>query len=252
MPTLHEVQAQFAAALRAPASMEPPPWLAHIGLAVYRNNLREGARKALAADYPVIERLVGAACFRQLALDYVAQHPSRCGDLQDFGVAFPSFLTARYTATDYGYLADLARLEHSLVEGLIAADGPTLTLAALSAIPPSDFERLHVLLQPAARVLSSPYPIFTLWQAHQPADHEPEIIDLARGTQQVLVRREAGAMFVQRIDRSDYVLFDALSGGLSFATACTKVLDVIAADELSGALIRLFDRRLVAGLVLTS
>src|SRR5579864_5012849 len=50
-------------------------------LSIYRNNLHEGFRKTLALEFPVIERLVGEDYFRQLALSFLAEHPSRFGDL---------------------------------------------------------------------------------------------------------------------------------------------------------------------------
>ena len=67
MSTLLELQRQIEAAVRSPSSCDAPSWLSAAGLAVYRNNLREGARKALVADYPVIACLVGDLCFRSLA-----------------------------------------------------------------------------------------------------------------------------------------------------------------------------------------
>ncbi len=56
-------------------------------LDIYRNNLREGFVKALALGFPVIERLVGAEYFHQLAIELLRAHPSRSGNLHHGGQA---------------------------------------------------------------------------------------------------------------------------------------------------------------------
>ena len=52
---------------------------------VYQNNATETFRKTLASSYPVVERLVGDACFRSLAAAYARLSPSTNADLQHFG-----------------------------------------------------------------------------------------------------------------------------------------------------------------------
>ncbi len=122
---LHDMQKRFASALFDDAPEAVAPWIrscesepgkgvaidSHARLSIYRNNLREGFRKALSLEFPVIERLVGEEYFRQLALSFLAEHPSRAGDLHPIGEPFAQFLRQRFEATRYAYLPDVATLE---------------------------------------------------------------------------------------------------------------------------------------------
>src|SRR5712691_4666021 len=94
---------------------------AHARLAIYRNNLQEGFRKALALEFPVIERLVGEDYFRQLAASFQAEHPSRFGDLHCIGDPFARFLLQRFEDTQYAYLPDVATLEWAYQQSSVAA-----------------------------------------------------------------------------------------------------------------------------------
>lgn len=95
MPRLLEQQRTFHTAIMD-SVLPTGLFKSELGLAVYRNNWREGMRKALLADYPVVAQLVGDDCFRGLVPRYVSAYPSTSGDLQDFGLEFPRFLAAEY------------------------------------------------------------------------------------------------------------------------------------------------------------
>jgi len=103
-------------------------------LDVYRNNLREGFTKALSVGFPVVERLVGAEYFRQLALDFLHAHPSRAGNLHHIGAPFPAYLRERFADTQYPYLGDVAALEWAHEEAILAADDAPLAASALAGV----------------------------------------------------------------------------------------------------------------------
>src|SRR5438874_11380184 len=87
MPSLREVQRGFVAATVFGDNVA----LADLGIvagaldpaariAIYRNNALSNYRKALAATYPVVQRLVGAAFFNAAIDAFDRAHPSRLGD----------------------------------------------------------------------------------------------------------------------------------------------------------------------------
>src|ERR1700733_12578719 len=88
MPTLRELQRSFAAALHdgsdaaAFAQVRPGGTDAREGIAIYRHRLREVFRRALGAEFPVTERLVGRVYFARLARDFQCAHRSRAGALE--------------------------------------------------------------------------------------------------------------------------------------------------------------------------
>ena len=125
MPSLHDTQARVMAALlrRLEAPPAAPLLRSRRGLAaerrlqVYRNNLEASLGAALAAVYPVVARLVGDDCFRQIGRAYLARVPSRSGNLHEFGAALPEFLAAEPALAGLPYLGDVAALEWASHEG---------------------------------------------------------------------------------------------------------------------------------------
>ena len=124
MPSLRELQRDFAVALNeAPTAAGEPPAAVPAALAraitpsaltpaqrvqVYRNNYQTSLRDALAAVFPVLQSLVGEGFFAYLAFQYMSAHPSRSGNLHDFGIALPDFLTRFEAAASVPYVADVA------------------------------------------------------------------------------------------------------------------------------------------------
>src|SRR6185436_3867817 len=100
MPALRELQLELVAALfgesdGVQAHVLEAGMSADARLGIYQNNLREGFIKALALGFPVIERLGGTDYFRQLALEFLAAHPSRAGNLHHIGAPFAPFLAQK-------------------------------------------------------------------------------------------------------------------------------------------------------------
>jgi hypothetical protein len=221
-------------------------------LEVYRNNAREGFRKALAADYPVIVRLVGEGCFRGLARSYMREHPSRSGDLQDYGRGFAAFLDARYGGGPWDYFADVARLEWACQEVLIAPDVQALGVERLAAVAPEHLEHMRLDLHPATRLVRSVYPILRIWQANQDGADDAPVVDLASGGERVLLRRVVRGLELRRLEPADCALLAALRTGRPLGQAVDAALAEDDHFDLQGALARAFSLGLVVGCRTTS
>ncbi len=178
---------------------------------VYRNNHREIFRKALAASYPVIERLVGDACFTGLAREYSRINPSRSGDLQRYGQDFPGFLEGTYGDTRFRYLPDVASLEWALEEVRLDPDEAALPVSGLGRFDENDFGNLVFAARRAMRLLQSRYPVFSIWRANQSASDDR--IDLDRGGENVAIARRSHDLQVHRLDRATFCLAAELALG---------------------------------------
>ena len=105
MPSLPELQRAFGAALLLGETADIEPYIVPNGvepaarLRIYRNNARENFLAALRASFPVLERLVGADYFRQLACDYMQRFPSPSGNLHHTGEQLATYLERRFAAT---------------------------------------------------------------------------------------------------------------------------------------------------------
>lgn len=229
MPSLAELQQQFVAQLLRPdgdlpESIRPNGLSSTARLSVYRNNTLTGLGKALAAAYPVIERLVGEAFFRHTTREFIRRHPSRCGDVGEYGAEFADFLADFEPARSLAYLPDVARLEWARHRAVRAADHDPLDLAALGRVSPDDYESLYFALHPSAQLLASPYPVLRIWDVNQP-DHAGEAqIDLREGGCRLLIWRRGLALHQRALPIGEYRLLQALADGLDFGSACEPAL----------------------------
>ncbi len=166
-------------------------------LEVYRHNVFTNLRGALGDIFPVVKRIVGEVFFLHAADQFIRAHPSRSGDLNEFGREWPGFLAAYPHAADLPYLADVARLEWVWHECFHAAEAAPLELARLATIPAEAHGELVFQLHPAARLLKSEYPILRIWQVNQEQFAGGMEIDWETAGDSVLVRRDtAGSVEV--------------------------------------------------------
>ena len=255
MPALRELQLAFVSAMfdesnDVQAQVREEGMSADARLGVYQNNLREGFIKALALGFPVIERLGGTDYFRQLALELLAAHPSRSGNLHHIGGPFAPFLAQKFAETQYAYFADVAALEWAHQEALLApdADGDALTSTAFAGIAPEDYERLTFSLHPACRFVQSRYPIVKIWRVNQPETLSDEVIDLAAGGDNVLVLRTPECVEFHRLPVARFALFEALGRGENLGVALERAQVVESDFDFGDALRHLLELRVLTGL----
>lgn len=138
---------------------------------VYRNNRHCNLCNALRATYPVVERLVGADFFNQVADGYIDAEPSRSGNLDDYGAGFAQFIRELPVANDLPYLGDVAALEW-LID--IVRNAPDV----------ADDELV-------VRPFASRWPVHRIWQCNQPGVDGDTSVSLDEGEVCLAVIREA-------------------------------------------------------------
>lgn len=254
MLALRELQTRFAAALFDGSLEIIEPQIVRDGievaarLDVYRNNLHEGFIKALSLGFPVIEQLVGAAYFRRLALDFLAAHPSRSGNLHHIGAPFADFLRERFGQSEYAYFPDVAALEWAHQEALVAEDANPISPDALRSVDPADYELLRFDLHPACRLVKSDYPLVRIWRAHQPETTTLGPIDLGSGGDNVLVLRAPECIELHRLPDSDFAALSAFARGANLGIAYEDARAADATFDLGAALFRFLTLKLFTGL----
>ncbi len=238
---LRELQEQFAAGVLRNA----PAVLGHVApgrfapdrlLQVYRNNVIESLAGALAAVYPVIQRLVGEEFFRLLADAYTRQSPPRSGNLHDFGDDFDAFLAGFDPARELPYLPDVARLEWAWHRAFHAADSAPLPLDRLAAVPPERHGALRFRLHPSVRLLASDYPVLRIWQANQLDGDDVPPVNLADGGVRLLVWRHDLTVTVEDLGGGEYALLESFAAGRSLEAAADAALHAEPDLDLAAAL----------------
>ena len=234
------IQAHFLdAVLEARGAASSP------GIEIYRRTVLANLGGALAAAYPVIRRLVGAAFFDEAAARYVRANPSRSGDLHEYGASFAAFLEVYDPARTLAYLPDVARLEWACHESHHAADAAPFDFAALRGVPAEALGEVRFALHPAAQLLRSSHPIGAIWEANQPqCDGTPRRME---GPDHVVVRRVDFAVQVERVAPSEWTLLAGFAGGASLAAVSAALARGDAERILTGSLARFVRDGVICG-----
>ena len=254
MPSLRELQQRFADDLRrggtsAPTSVRASGGGAGERMAVYSRTIRSTYRNAMAATYPAVRRIVGTSFFDGAVDAYVEAHPSRSGDLNEYGDVFGDFLRGYERAVELPYLPDVARLEWAIDEANRAADSDfagDAVLAALSQVAADALPELHLGLEPSCRLIASAFPLFRIWQVNQPGYDGELRVDFTAGPHHLRIRRETNAgcpegteqsgIAVERIDAGHFEWLSALVQGATLAEALERAVDADSAFDLQAAL----------------
>jgi len=228
MPTLRELQVDVLDALigrsgRAAAHVAASGLLPERRLDIYRNNLFQSLTEALAAVYPTLDKLVGRGFFRTLAHAFIVAHPSRSGNVHEFGAELPEFVARFDAARSLAYLPDCARLDWAWHAVFHTEAAPPLDAAAMlaqiAALPDAARAGVRFALQPACRLVASPYPIFSIWVANRGDADGAAQVDLHLGGEQVLVAQQGGEVAVERLANAEHALLDAFAAGGSLGEA---------------------------------
>jgi len=224
---------------------------------VYRRAIFANYRKALAATYPSVQRLIGASVFAEAVDAYVREHPSKSGDLNDYGDAFGTFLAAYPPGAHLAYLPDIARLEWAIDEAARAAEvtvAPDAVLASLAALPADRVSAVTLRLAPSCRLLASEFPIFAIWQASQPgydgddrAEQKPGsetpfavaqqfVSDPTFSGDRLLVRRDAAGIGVERLAAGEHAWLVALADGVPLGASVDAACQADSAFDLGHVL----------------
>ena len=163
LPELSTFQRQFAATIDQPV---------HGPMAIYRNTVIHGAVEALAANYPVVARIVGQEMFEGIAVEFATGEPPNSAVLALYGETFAQWIERQPWKEDLPYLADVARVERLHIESFMAADAEPL-----QHLPEEDVSTLGLRLHPTARFSWLQSPAMSIWLAHQqplPIEIAPE------------------------------------------------------------------------------
>lgn len=229
MPSLRELQESFAAALFDPEAAEAGLLTllqeseaeGRRRLAAYRHSVAGNLRHALEATYPVVANIVGGPFFREAGRRYALAHPSRSGDLNEYGEDFADFLAAYPHAADLPYLPDVARLEWLIQKVYYGPDAPPPALQMLAEMAPEAWGELAFDIVPAHARLDSTWPIVAIWTVNQPGYSGSMAVDFSRSAHALIVRR-GGLAGAESLTPGEAVLFDLLAAGRPLGSALTR------------------------------
>ena len=181
--SLVEQQRAFAALLEAAEPAADGGLLRATGkraarLDVYHHAYRARLIEALRSNYPVLHRVLGDEAFRELALDYLAEHSSRRASIRWFGHQLPAWMASHDHALPHPALAGLATMEWALGLSFDAGDAAPVTFDELAAVPAEDWPDARFIAHPSARLLALQWAVEPIWRAlsddEEAASAEPQ------------------------------------------------------------------------------
>ena len=215
--TASEVSVESAALFRATPQGDPPR------LSIYRHAFRARLTAALRENYPVLHQVLGDESFDEIALGFIAAHPSQQPSIRWFGDALPAYLQ---TLADGGELPhpalpDLARMEWALGTAFDAADAAPLSVEQLLAVAPEAWTELRFSAHPSLRLIALDWAIEPLWRA---LSDNPEAETEAPEAQphRLLVWRQNDQTQWRSVEPFEANLLQAALAGESFAELCER------------------------------
>jgi len=206
---------------------------------VYRNNVHVSLTSAIAARFPVVQRIVGEAFFRAMALAFVRLHPPASPVLAEYGASFADFLDDFDPVAELPYLPDVARLEWARNVAYHAADAESVSIDALAAIPIDLLEHSRLVLHPATRWIGSPYPIVSIWRTNT-YDESVNPIGAEADGELALVTRPGLDVLVTAMPVATASMLQALARGADLGAAVHDDLQDQAGLDLAATLAALF------------
>ncbi len=206
--------------------------------AIYRNNMMVSLLGVLEDRFPATCRIVGEEFFRAAARSFIAAEPPRSPIMMFYGDAFPSYLAEFEPARSVPYLADVARLEAARTRAYHAADGKPLARDAFAAVPLEALAGMRFTLHPSLEIVSSPYPIVTIY-AMNSGEMEPAPITDWRAEDALIVRPEYGVE-VRRISAGARIFLQRLANNKPLGEAAGAASTAGAGFDLAASLAALF------------
>ena len=203
-------------------------------LAAYRGNASAIAERALASAFPTVQQLLGDESFAMLARALWHHAPPQRGDLACWGDALPGWIERDAQLAEEPYLADVARVDWAVhtIEQAADVDPPAAGLALLAEHDP---RALRLRLRPGLTLVSSRWPVVTIWHAHRRADADrfaPVRAALAAGTaEHALIARSGWRAHVDALDAGDAAFTAALLRGESLGRALDEAGEAFAFDH---------------------
>lgn len=189
----------------------------------------------LADDYPGVRAVLGEVQFRNLAIAYLANHPSRSFTLRNLGRRLPAFIRSqpRWTAPRTKLALAMARLEWSHIEAFDNASMPPLAAADLAG---RDAAKIHLRLQPHLTLLRLDWPLDDYLivlrensrlrgeasNAIAPSERprRPRKVPLPKtGAVFLAVHRHRNLVYYKRLEAPQFQLLTALEKGASLERA---------------------------------
>ena len=191
-------------------------------LLVYQRGYGMRLAEALANDFPGLHGLLGPAVFEQLALTYVAAHPSHNPSLRWLGRQLPAYLTQQTDAV-HPLAAGMARFDWAVAQAFDAVNQPTATMAEVLALPAAAWESFRLTF---AEAVSDIIADATIGDIRRAILRDEPVFPAASGDEvRWIVWRQGEDVQYRTLAVDESAAFDLMQAGGNFGAMCQLLSD---------------------------
>jgi len=198
---------------------------------VYRNNVMVSLINALAAIYPVVQRITGAEFFRAMARFHIRATPPNSPLLFEYGRDFPAFIEQYEHASLMPWLSDVARIERAWLDAYHAADAEPLPAAALAKFPQEKLAELIFIAHPATRIVRSHFSAVTIVASNRGND-PVDRIDASTPEDALITRPDLDVM-LRRLPPGGATFLESLMSGRTLGEAAASALETASSFDIA-------------------
>ena len=213
---------------------------------VYRNNVYSSLIDVVQARFPVVRDWSGtsfSAPWRgSMSSRSRRARPCCCA----MAKAFPTFVAGFAPAGSVPYLADMAALEWAWHAAYHAADAAPVPLEELASV--ADHAGGVVLkLHPSLGLVTSAYPIVTIYELHEEGNEPPQTKLEAQG-EDALVLRPHLEVEIRRLPTGAVIFIETIRDGGSIGEAVEAALTIVPDFDLEANLAGLMTSGAIVGI----
>ena len=197
----------------------------------------------LKEDFPATAAVTGDA-FAGLVRAYLGEHSPTEPSIFYAGRHLAEFLSKHALQERWPFVAELARLERTLIEVFHGTDAPALAASEVRTIAPADWPALRLRVHPALRMLNCDWRVNDVLRAIGTDWREP-----ARGPVALLVWRQRTQVYYREVEVSERAGLEAAAKGEDFATVCEAVASRLNTDDPTAAINRMLTQWVADGLL---
>jgi hypothetical protein len=201
-------------------------------LEIYANAYFHRILDCLKEDFPATLATVGADNFHNLITGYLIAHPPTQPSIDRVGERLPEFLRDHPMRAKWPFLADLARLEATLLSVFHAPDAEALTVEAMRPAPADKWPALKMRTHPAVAILDCEWRVDELLRDFENSAGTGDRANVVAAHEKasVLVWRQNLRARYRRMENVERAALALASKEVTFAAICEEIAANIAAE----------------------
>lgn len=188
-------------------------------LDVYRNAYSLRLTEFLAHDYEKLRTYLGDVRFKEMALHYIAAHPSDQPNARWFSRHLPEFLAISGHYRHQPELSELARLESALSDAFDGRDEDVCTMVDLAAVDPEFFGSVRFIIASTVHRFAATTNVSSLWSCLKCDEVPPRPEAISKPLEIMVWRQGSGARF-RILGDEEAMAIDSAREGVSFSVIC--------------------------------